>query len=281
MWEDAVASTEEWQHGRNDTPRGTLGDPPRERRWLDDNQRACRRGCATRDIQEARRLGGLCLFDPRPHAELPSLRARRLPRARPRHRSSRGSTDSLGDCPCEAHEGRNEKGAFAIAAAVSGGGAAARTSRRQIELRENWHGHRSGIAWPMRSTRRSRLCRGDRPSAQAPAPDAFGLVKAERSLASRDIRTHFESGKTGSSTLRRSLAALLGDHLKLSRCRETRQSPVTSPTTDWNQTAMIDSPNGWLGGWPWPSGPRPPRSCSTGLSQWSSRRCSRPSILRR
>lgn len=30
--------------------------------------------------------------------------------------------------------------------------------------------------------------------------------KAERSLASRDVNTHFATGKTGSSTLRRSLA---------------------------------------------------------------------------
>ena len=34
--------------------------------------------------------------------------------------------------------------------------------------------------------------------------------KAERSLASRDVNTHFSTGKTGSSTLRRSLAGLLG-----------------------------------------------------------------------
>lgn len=33
--------------------------------------------------------------------------------------------------------------------------------------------------------------------------------KAERSLNGRDVRTHFASGKTGSSTARRSLAALL------------------------------------------------------------------------
>jgi hypothetical protein len=39
--------------------------------------------------------------------------------------------------------------------------------------------------------------------------------KAERSLNGRDVRTHFAKGKTGSSTVRRSLAALLGDHLDL------------------------------------------------------------------
>jgi hypothetical protein len=39
--------------------------------------------------------------------------------------------------------------------------------------------------------------------------------KAEDSLASRDLRTHFETGKTGSSTLRRSVAALLASELGL------------------------------------------------------------------
>lgn len=39
--------------------------------------------------------------------------------------------------------------------------------------------------------------------------------KAERSLQSRDVGTHFTAGKTGSSTLRRSLAALLADELAL------------------------------------------------------------------
>lgn len=37
--------------------------------------------------------------------------------------------------------------------------------------------------------------------------------KAERSLASRDVNTHFATGKTGSSTLRRSLAGLLATQL--------------------------------------------------------------------
>lgn len=39
--------------------------------------------------------------------------------------------------------------------------------------------------------------------------------KAEDSLVRRDMRTHFQTGRTGSSTLRRSLAALLRDELKL------------------------------------------------------------------
>ncbi|MGZ6799736.1 MAG: GIY-YIG nuclease family protein [Mycobacteriaceae bacterium] len=39
--------------------------------------------------------------------------------------------------------------------------------------------------------------------------------KAERSLNGRDVRTHFAVGKTGSSTVRRSLAALLGSEFGL------------------------------------------------------------------
>lgn len=39
--------------------------------------------------------------------------------------------------------------------------------------------------------------------------------KAERSLNGRDVGTHFATGKTGSSTVRRSLAALLADELEL------------------------------------------------------------------
>ncbi|MFK4694130.1 GIY-YIG nuclease family protein [Streptomyces pristinaespiralis] len=39
--------------------------------------------------------------------------------------------------------------------------------------------------------------------------------KAERSLVGRDLRTHFATGRTGSSTLRRTLAALLREPLGL------------------------------------------------------------------
>jgi len=39
--------------------------------------------------------------------------------------------------------------------------------------------------------------------------------KAERSLNGRDVGTHFSSGKTGSSTVRRSLASLLKEQLDL------------------------------------------------------------------
>lgn len=43
----------------------------------------------------------------------------------------------------------------------------------------------------------------------------FYVGKAERSLVGRDLRTHFATGKTGSSTLRRTIAALLREDLDL------------------------------------------------------------------
>ena len=49
--------------------------------------------------------------------------------------------------------------------------------------------------------------------------------KAENSLAGRDLGTHFATGKTGSSTLRRSLAALLEHRLRL----EARPRNETKP----------------------------------------------------
>jgi len=39
--------------------------------------------------------------------------------------------------------------------------------------------------------------------------DLIYIGKAEKSLNSRDYKTHFSSGKSGSSTVRRSLGALL------------------------------------------------------------------------
>lgn len=51
----------------------------------------------------------------------------------------------------------------------------------------------------------------------SPAFDSQPLYvgKAERSLNGRDVGTHFAAGKTGSSTVRRSLAGLLVDELAL------------------------------------------------------------------
>lgn len=48
-----------------------------------------------------------------------------------------------------------------------------------------------------------------------PKNDIIYIGKTESSQASRDERTHFASGKTGSSTIRRSLGALLKEQLSL------------------------------------------------------------------
>jgi GIY-YIG catalytic domain-containing protein len=58
-------------------------------------------------------------------------------------------------------------------------------------------------------------------------PDGRPLYvgKAEDSLIARDLRTHFGSGRTGSSTLRRSFAALLAQRLDLhAQPRNTREA---------------------------------------------------------
>lgn len=59
-------------------------------------------------------------------------------------------------------------------------------------------------------------------------PDARPLYvgKAERSLAGRDLRQHFGVGSTGSSTLRRSLAALLRARLELRAIPRRPDRPV-------------------------------------------------------
>jgi hypothetical protein len=52
--------------------------------------------------------------------------------------------------------------------------------------------------------------------------------KAERSLNGRDVRTHFAVGKTGSSTVRRSLAALLLNKLALVAVPRNLAKPESS-----------------------------------------------------
>jgi hypothetical protein len=62
------------------------------------------------------------------------------------------------------------------------------------------------------------------------APDARRLYigKAEKSLQSRDLNVHFRSGKTGWSTVRRSLAARLQRHLDLVACPRSSTLPLAS-----------------------------------------------------
>lgn len=60
-----------------------------------------------------------------------------------------------------------------------------------------------------------------------PPPDDRPLYvgKSESSLSARDVRTHFATGRTGSSTLRRTLAALLVDELDLVACPRNPATP--------------------------------------------------------
>ena len=55
--------------------------------------------------------------------------------------------------------------------------------------------------------------------------------KAERSLSGRDVRTHFAAGKTGSSTVRRSLAACWKESSRWFPYRATSPIPMAAPTS--------------------------------------------------
>ncbi|WP_188837837.1 GIY-YIG nuclease family protein [Flexivirga endophytica] len=71
--------------------------------------------------------------------------------------------------------------------------------------------------------------------------------KAEKSLNGRDVRTHFATGKTGSSTVRRSLAALLVDQLELVAVPRN----VTRPSASANHaldTAGDERLSRWMDG---------------------------------
>ena len=68
--------------------------------------------------------------------------------------------------------------------------------------------------------------------------------KAERSLNGRDVRTHFAAGKTGSSTIRRSLAALLADELELVAVPRNMAKPDGSANFGLDPASCTDH-----GGW--------------------------------
>jgi hypothetical protein len=69
--------------------------------------------------------------------------------------------------------------------------------------------------------------------------------KSESSLVARDLRQHFGDGRTGSSTLRRSFAALLSDRLDLHAIPRNPSKPAyfsnygLSPADDARLTAWM------------------------------------------
>lgn len=103
-----------------------------------------------------------------------------------------------------------------------------------------------------------------------PAP-ALYVGKAERSLLSRDVRTHFSTGRTGTSTLRRSLAALLHGPLSLvpvprrpGDARSFALDPGSDARlTDWMLRELT------LAVWPAPAGIRLADVERAILRQWS------------
>jgi len=80
---------------------------------------------------------------------------------------------------------------------------------------------------------------------QPPADGPLYVGKAEDSLVLRDMHTHFQTGKTGSSTLRRSLAALLRTELKLQAVPRNTSNPghfahfAVAPDGDARLTAWM------------------------------------------
>lgn len=82
-----------------------------------------------------------------------------------------------------------------------------------------------------------------------PNPDGRPLYvgKAESSLRDRDLRQHFANGRTGSSTLRRSFAALLRDRLHLHAVPRNPSKPAyfanygLSPRDDAKLTAWMSA----------------------------------------
>jgi hypothetical protein len=115
--------------------------------------------------------------------------------------------------------------------------------------------------------------------------------KAERSLASRDLRTHFDTGRTGSSTVRRSFAALLRDTLAL-RAEPRNTSKPERPAnyglddegdarlTEWMQArltlavwpkhagvVLVDVERALLSAW------QPPLNLKDVETRWSSQLC--------
>lgn len=92
--------------------------------------------------------------------------------------------------------------------------------------------------------------------------------KAERSLNGRDVGTHFAAGRTGSSTVRRSLVALLVDELALVAVPRNLAKPDARASF-----ALDTASEGHLSGWmeqrlslsTWPNGRARPSATRTAV----------------
>ncbi|MDB5243832.1 MAG: hypothetical protein JWP57_4458 [Spirosoma sp.] len=100
-----------------------------------------------------------------------------------------------------------------LADAVEAACAALMRPGESIEDLEQTVPARAGL-YVIHGSERARQALGLEEDGGASVPLYVG--KAERSLRSRDLRGHFSTGKTGSSTVRRSLAALLSKTLDIS-----------------------------------------------------------------
>jgi hypothetical protein len=132
-----------------------------------------------------------------------------------------------------------------------------------------------------------------------PPPDDRPLYvgKSESSLHGRDLRTHFADGRTGSSTLRRSFAALLHDTLNLRGIPRNTADPGyyqnygLSPADDAKLTAWMRR-NIRLSVWPSPDGVvltdlerqvlaalKPPLNLKDAVTPWSNFVAARRRVL--
>jgi hypothetical protein len=81
---------------------------------------------------------------------------------------------------------------------------------------------------------------------EAPDDRPLYVGKAEDSLVSRDLNTHFATGKTGRSSPRRSFAALLAEDLKL--VAMPRRLAIPEPKK-WTHYALEEPGDGRLTDW--------------------------------
>jgi len=80
---------------------------------------------------------------------------------------------------------------------------------------------------------------------QAPANAALYVGRAEDNLVTRELQTHFRTGRTGGSTVRRTFAALLRDHLALRGIprNQTKPEHLADFALSEEQDALL---TGWM-----------------------------------